>query len=241
MRPVLRGPNPRTGDYENYREAFEDLAGRIGMYCSYCERYIPTQLAVEHIQPKALPQYAHLTGRWDNFLLGCVNCNSTKGKKDVVLAEVLLPDRDNTAAAYLYAMDGRIVVSEHVPEPVRTMARKTLEMVGLDKQPRDPLPPNESLVAKDRYEQRLQAWSMAQDCRNDYLAGPSEELRRMICRLARVQGFFSIWMAVFAEDVAIRKLLIDTFEGTAADCFDETTSLPVSPRPATELEGGSKI
>src|SRR5271157_2553705 len=105
MRPVLRGNSPQAADYDNYRDAFGELTGRIGMFCSYCERRIPTQLAVEHIQPKGLPAYAHLQGRWENFLLGCVNCNSTKGDKDVVLADVLLPDRDNTAAAYEYTMD----------------------------------------------------------------------------------------------------------------------------------------
>lgn len=73
MRPVVRGASPQAGDFKNYRDAFAELAGRIGMFCSYCERRIATQLAVEHIQPKAL--YEHLQGRWDNFLLGCVNCN----------------------------------------------------------------------------------------------------------------------------------------------------------------------
>src|SRR5271157_6059904 len=109
MRPVLRGNSPQAADYDNYRDAFGELAGRIGMFCSYCERRIATQLAVEHIQPKGLPAYAHLQG--------CVNCNSTKKDKDVVLAEVLLPDRDNTAAAYEYTMDGHITVPAPLAEP----------------------------------------------------------------------------------------------------------------------------
>ncbi len=99
------------GEYDNHRDAFEELTARIGMFCSYCERRIPTFLAVEHIQPKGLLAYAHLRGTWDNFLLGCVNCNSTKGDQDVVPAELLLPDRDNTAAAYEYTMDGTITIS----------------------------------------------------------------------------------------------------------------------------------
>src|SRR5579863_9385903 len=105
MRPVVRGDSPQANDYEDYRDAFPDLAARIGRFCSYCERRIATSLAVEHIQPKGVPAYQHLEGRWDNFLMGCVNCNSTKGDEDVILSEVLLPDRDNTAAAYVYTMD----------------------------------------------------------------------------------------------------------------------------------------
>lgn len=73
MRPIERGPSPRATDFDDYRDAFPELASRLGSYCSFCERRIPTNLAVEHIQPKALPAYAALVGRWDNFLLACVN------------------------------------------------------------------------------------------------------------------------------------------------------------------------
>jgi 5-methylcytosine-specific restriction endonuclease McrA len=78
MRPIRRGLSPRTSDFEEYQSAQPYLAGRLDTYCSYCERRIATNLAVEHIQPKGRPAYANLIGRWDNFLLACVNCNSTK-------------------------------------------------------------------------------------------------------------------------------------------------------------------
>ncbi len=41
---------------------------------------IATNLAVEHIQPKDDERYPELEGSWDNYLLGCVNCNSTKSR-----------------------------------------------------------------------------------------------------------------------------------------------------------------
>ena len=74
MRPVLRGDSPQTGDFDDYRDAFGELASRIGIFCSYCERRIATQVAVEHIQPKDGP-FGHpdLERRGENFLLGCVN------------------------------------------------------------------------------------------------------------------------------------------------------------------------
>ena len=57
---------------------------------------------MEHIQPKARPEYAHLEKVWANFLPGCTNCNSAKSKKPVDLASYLMPDRDNTFSAFSY-------------------------------------------------------------------------------------------------------------------------------------------
>ncbi|MEM8995751.1 MAG: HNH endonuclease [Acidobacteriota bacterium] len=74
------GGAPEVVDFEDYADAKADLVSRLGLFCSYCERAINTNLAVEHIQPKkgdfGRPD---LAGRWENFLLACVNCNSTKG------------------------------------------------------------------------------------------------------------------------------------------------------------------
>ena len=241
MRPVLRGNSPQVPDYDNYRDAFGELAGRIGMFCSYCERRIATQLAVEHIQPKGLAAYTHLQGRWDNFLLGCVNCNSTKGDTDVVLAEVLLPDRDNTAAAYEYTLDGKIAILRRLNVPERRMAERTLTMTGLDKRASTVVDSNGQLVAIDRVTQRMEVWLIAQESKNDLHANPSDELRRQIARTATAHGFFSIWMTVFSDNVAVRKLLIEAFPGTAADCFDAKSTDIISPRPLNGLANGSKI
>lgn len=241
MRPVTRGDSPQTPDYDNYRDAFPELVSRMGMFCAYCERRIATQLAVEHIQPKGLPEYAHLQGRWDNFLLGCVNCNSTKGDKDVILSDVLLPDRDNTAAAYEYTMDGKIVVRAAITSGQREMAQRTLSLVGLDRRLSEVIDANGRLVAIDRAAQRMETWLIAQESWNDLQANPSDQLRRQIVRTAVAQGFFSIWMTVFEDNLVIRRLLIQEFVGTAMDCFDAEATAVVSPRPASGLANGSKI
>jgi uncharacterized protein (TIGR02646 family) len=228
-------------DYENYRDAFGELVSRIGMFCSYCERRIATQLAVEHIQPKRLPAYRHLKGRWENFLLGCVNCNSTKGDKDVVLSEVLLPDRDNTAAAYDYTRDGKITVQIGLTPQQQEMARRTLSLTGLDKRVSEVNDSNGRRVAMDRMAQRMEIWLIAEDSRSDLQAQPTDEFRRQVARTATGHGFFSIWMTVFRDDAAVRKMLIDEFTGTAIDCFDEDTTQCISPRPANSLAGGGKL
>ena len=74
MRPIDRGPAPRA--YAEYGDSIGDLVDRLGRYCSYCERRLPTHLAVEHMAPKSLHEGRELD--WCNFLLGCVNCNLSK-------------------------------------------------------------------------------------------------------------------------------------------------------------------
>jgi len=241
MRPVLRGVSPQSSDYKNHRDAFGELSSRLGMFCSYCERRIATLLAVEHIQPKDLPAYKLLKGCWDNFLLGCVNCNSTKKDKDVILAKFLLPDRDNTAAAYEYTKDGKISIQTGLTSAQQRMAEGTLTLVGLDKPVSQVIDSNGELVAVDRVAQRMEVWLIALESKKDLQANPNEAFRRQVVRTAIGHGFFSIWMKVFEDDIETRKLLISEFVGTAADCFDPVTTTVVRPRPVNGLSDGGKL
>ena len=249
MRPINRRASPRTLDFDNYREAFPELQSRLGPYCSYCERRVATQLAVEHIQPKGLPQYARLVGTWDNFLLACVNCNGTKSDKDVILSAVFLPDRDNTGAAFIYTMDGNVSPSPRLNPAQRQMAMDTLALTGLAKGPNQALDENGKIVAIDRISQRMEVRLIARDSKEELLASPTAAMRRQILRTAQGHGFFSIWMEVFADDVAMRRLFIEGFTmngeffgfpGTAVDCYDAHTN-PTIPRPHNGLPQGGKI
>ncbi len=250
MRPINRRPGPQILDFENYRDAFPELQSRLGPYCSYCERRIPTQLAVEHIQPKGLKRYEHLKGRWDNFLLGCVNCNGTKTDKDVALDKVFLPDRDNTFFAFTYTKDGQVLPSPNLNDDARRrIALHTLALTGLDKGPNEVMDENGKIVAIDRYNQRKEIWLVALESKEDLRDAPTPQMKRQIVRTAQGHGFFSIWMEAFADDAEMRRMLIDGFDrngefygfpGTARDCFDPTGQ-PVSPRPHNGLDGGSKV
>lgn len=243
MRPIRRRASPLPHDFDDYRDAFTFLFSRLGGYCSYCERKIVTQLAVEHIQPKALAKYAHLIGRWDNFLLGCVNCNSTKGDRDVNPEEVLLPDRDNTFHAFTYEMDGSLHPAAS-SAAVQAMAANTLALVGLDKRASQVWDENGKLVAIDRMSQRMEAWLQALEAKSDIESNPGNTaVRRSVVRLAEAKGFFSIWMAVFVGDIDMRNRLIDAFAGTReSNCFDAVTTEPISPSPNLDaLPHGGKI
>lgn len=239
MRPINRRASPQILDFDNYREAFPELQSRLGPYCSYCERRIATQLAVEHIQPKGLPQYEQLKGRWDNFLLACVNCNGTKSDKDVVLSQVYLPDRDNTFFAFIYSKEGEVLPSPNLNAQQHQLAVDTLALTGLDKGPNEVLDENGKIVAIDRFNQRKEIWLVAISSKEDLRDNPTIQMRRQIVKMAQDHGFFSIWMQVFEGDIEMRRMLIEGFNrngeffgfaGTAHDCFDANTQ-PVTAKP----------
>lgn len=257
MRPVRRGVNPIGRDFADYADAKTDLVSRIGSgwyediqvanYCSYCERPISTNLAVEHVQPKGLKvgliqPYAHLQGRWENFLLACVNCNSTKGDQNVVLSDLLLPDRDNTFVAFEYEKDGTVSVA--VTGPLAMLAAKTLAITALDKASTQNVDDNKQAIALERVGQRMNAWLLAQSAKQDVDAEPNNQrVRNGAVRTALAHGFFSVWMKVFHNDVDMRKRLINAFRGTdGSGCFDTVTTAPISPAPNPDgLANGGKL
>lgn len=244
MRPIRRGDAPQPDDYTDYKDAKSDLVARLGPYCSFCERPVVTQLAVEHIQPKGLPAYAHLTGSWNNFLLACVNCNSTKKDKDVDPSNVLLPDRDNTFAAFQYLADGTVEPSaEATQNGLRTQADSTLRLTGLDKAALSTPDENGKQVALDRMSQRMEAWLAAVEAKSDLQSNPTNHLLcDYIIKLAEKTGFFSVWMTVFTNHPMMLSRLIDSFSGTkGSGCFD-ANGVAISPAPNPDgLPGGGKI
>ncbi len=244
MRPVRRGASPQPDDFAPYKDAQPHLIARMGRYCSYCERRIATQLAVDHIQPKGVAAYADLIGRWENYLLACVNCNSTKKDKNVGLGDVLLPDRDNTSAAFAYLADGRVEPKVCLAPAVFLKARDTLALTGLDKKIGLALDENGKQVAIDRVSQRMEVWATAEVTRSDVTSSPGNDaVRRLAVRVALGHGFFSIWMRVFDDDPEMRNRLIDAFEGTRdSGCFDPVTTESVSPAPNPDgLAFGGKL
>jgi hypothetical protein len=232
----MRGVSPQQNDFANYRDAFGPLQGRLGPYCSFCERRIVTQLAVEHIQPKDPDRYPELEGSWDNYLLACVNCNSTKGRKDVRLELIYLPDRDNTLAAFTYLPDGSIRPAQAGDR----IAADTLALTGLDKSVRHVFDENGRLIAADRINQRMEAWLTARRAKDRLRSNPNADLEDTIVELATKDGFFSVWMTVFANMPDMRRRFIEAFPGTASDCFNANLD-HVSPRPGNVLPHGGKI
>lgn len=245
MRPVRKGSSPTQGDFNKYEDAKPDLISRLGGYCSYCERRVPTNLAVEHLEPKDGEHgKPALKNKWSNFLLACVNCNSTKSDKQVEFDKLFFPDRDNTFYAFHYLPDGAIEPADYLSDNDKLIAQSTLKLIGLDKNQQVSTDSNKKQVALDRVSQRISAWAKAETSRTLLNDSDTPLLRSYIAMATATSvGYFSVWMTVFENDSDMKLRLIQAFEGTeASGCFDMITGNPITPAPNPDLlQNGGKI
>jgi uncharacterized protein (TIGR02646 family) len=225
MRPVDRGNTPldlagQPKIYRRYQQARDDLIDRLGEYCCYCGMELDSSLAVEHVKPKKLHPDLELS--WENFLLGCTNCNSIKGAKEVDLDDFYWPDRDNTMLAFEFLEGGVVRPHPDLTPQQRARAEATIKLTGLDR-----VPGNDPEAKDRRWRNRREAWDMAVESLNDLRqiedqqASESPPVRRITARLAYANGFWSVWMTVFRDDADMRQRLIEIFPGTCSDCFDD--------------------
>jgi len=229
MRPVERGLDP--GGYSRYGLAYRSLVGRIGRYCSFCEAGLKNG-HVEHVLPKQ--PYPQFELSWDNFLLSCCNCNSTKGVWPTPAAggraAALWPDADNTARAFVYAPHLPPAVEPSLPAPLSALAQAVLDHTGVDRHPGHPGWSEKD----DRWELRDEAWGCALQSQADLAANDTPFHRTTIAALAAGKGFWSVWRAVFAADQDMLQRIDEAFQGTAPSCFLPVTRQPV-PRPGGRL------
>ncbi|KDN96589.1 hypothetical protein EI16_10065 [Hydrogenovibrio marinus] len=253
MRPVRRNNSPQATNFNDYADAKPHLIGRISKgknvrglhlasYCSYCERPIPTSLAVEHIEPKKGPfGKPQLETVWTNFLLACVNCNSTKGDKQVIFSDLFFPDRDNTFFAFEYKADGTVIPNPSLSARHQITAKKTLDLCGLRKKKSQG---KKTDIALERVGQRMQIWGQAEDSLVDYRKDPANNaVVNGIVNLMVATGFFSVWMAVFDDIPEMKVRFIQAISGTEeSGCFDMADGSVISPHPnADNLQDGGKI
>lgn len=223
MRPVDKGASPALA-FAEYGDAIGDLEGRLGRYCSYCERRLETHLAVEHVQPKSLVPGLALT--WANFLLACVNCNSCKGNTPVNVPDYLWPDLDNTLRAFRYSAGGLVDVDPTISPPLHTLAATLRSLVGLDRVPGAAVEPTENDL---RWNRRREAWDKAARARQRLMVSDTVELREQIAETAQESGMFSIWWEVFSADIDMRRRLRLAFVGTCATSFNAEEDLQARP------------
>jgi len=221
MRPVDRGAAPRA--FSEYGEALPELWDRLGRFCSYCGRFIPSGLAVEHKRPRR--HYPNEELAWTNFLLGCLNCNSSKGHPKVVLDRYLWPDTDNTLRAFNYSQDGRISASRSISKRLRRKANRTIRLLGLDKHPGGHREPTDRDL---RWSDRRVEWAKALECKADLRGHDTPRQRELIVKLAS-SGIFSVWWAVFEGDRDMRLRLRSAFVGTCPNSFDANENLQARP------------
>jgi uncharacterized protein (TIGR02646 family) len=216
MRSVEKGGHPKGDDgqpieFGAYGDAAPYLKERIGRWCSFCERWIATNLAVEHKLPKKT--YPELELDWANFLLACTNCNSTKGTREQGVASPLWPDEHRTSAMFEYFESGAIRPADAISETDKTRVRALLKLVGLDKQPKQ-------MGAGDhRFFDRLECWSQVRGSLEDLKDNPTPKMRDRIVSTAvnSKYGGYSIWTTVFAHDADMLARLAAAHPGTRTD------------------------
>lgn len=221
MRPIEKwnpGQNGVKATYNPWSNAKEKLAENLGEYCSFCEKPVSDEaLHVEHIQPKGLPKYDSLKYDWNNFLLSCQRCNGpdNKGVKDVIINEIHLPNRNNTALSISYGDYGMVVINPALKGQSKTKAQKLIDLVGLEMMPGVP-----DYKRKDkRWERRKNIWELAVRYYDKYQTELVTDVQ-IIVDLAIATGFWSVWYSVFKGIPEILKPLIEQFPGTSLQCFD---------------------
>jgi uncharacterized protein (TIGR02646 family) len=216
MRPVNKGVAPRA--YADYKEAGPDLQDRLGNYCSYCERYIETHLAIEHIQPKSLNP--GLAADWANFLLGCSHCNSCKGAVPINVADYYWPDSDNTLRALAYLPGGLVIPNPARSPTEQAKAQATIRLVGLDKDPGNPDLNRMPTKSDRRWRRRAEVWALAIKDKDRLAKHDTDIVRELIVENAVGRGMFSIWWTVFAGDKDMRRRFRLAFKNTEINCFN---------------------
>ncbi|MDP2125734.1 MAG: HNH endonuclease [Pseudohongiella sp.] len=224
MRPVTRTVARKT--YAKYQDAIGDLEDCFGRYCSYCERPFLAALAVEHVSPKSIDPARETD--WNNFLMACPNCNSTKGDTATNDQDFLWPDRDNTLRAIEYKAGGLVEPSSDLDPHIKQKATALIELVGLDRHPGKP-PAKQPTDRDRRYMDRELAWGIAERTRRTLANNNNDEIRELIVDTAKSSGFFSIWVAAFQDDPDMRRRLVEAHAGTAEDCFENDWTLKSRP------------
>lgn len=223
MRPVIRGESPKDDNgetiaFKTYQQARGELIKRIGEVCSYCEMHLDASLAVEHMLPKQPPGHtAPIADRelaWDNMLLACTNCNSTKSNKEIHLTDYIWPDRDNTFLALTYKEGG---IVEATPGTNSIRAGRIIKLVGLNVIPTSG---EQAREASDRrWNNRREAWEIATRSR-ERLAILNNDPTMQEQIVDGISGYWSIWMTVFKDNQEMLGRIIKKLPGTDTNYFD---------------------
>lgn len=240
MRPVLKWKpgdsipsNPTDtvkASYNPYGTAETVLEENLGSYCSYCEVF-SSDLDVEHVIPRS--QDPSLENSWDNFLLACRRCNGkdNKGTTPVTPSDLYLPHLNNTFYALEYLEGGLVQVhSKNSLTPAQKVkAQKLIDLVKLDKYPGNLKYPAGFPPRDKRWSHRRTAWELAKKKKAQYDAGSLSE--KDIVDYAKTKGFFSVWLTIFENDLAVRQKLINGFSGTDDSSFDSATTASIFRNP----------
>lgn len=217
MRPVNKGTAPKS--YANYKDAKDDLADKIGRYCSYCEMKVWNSIEVEHVIPR---NNGGDPTSWSNFLLSCRYCNGIKNDRNISRTGYFWPDTDNTLRAFTYREGQSISADSNLSQNDKDLALSTIDLMGLDREPGALHEPSD---ADTRWRSRYETWQLANASYTDWQTCQTAEMKFQIVRTAIGTGHFSIWMEVFKNHTNIREELIKQFIGTDTTSFKDGVAI----------------
>lgn len=233
MRPVVKCASAQD-DYPNYRDALDDLADRIGLFCSYCEQPIRHAPEIEHVQPKSLKP--ELECKWKNLLIACTSCNRTKRTKSVGLAQVAMPDTDSTFRGLEFFEGGRIGLFPDLTDAQTQLMRHVVRLVRLDRHPDAKDKGDQPRDRDKRADLRRDVWDTASRCLGHYEEQREKNpwIRNLIAdEIVPPRGFFSVWMTVFRDPPDMLKRFNQAIPGTDSGFFDDEGQ--AVPRPGGRL------
>jgi uncharacterized protein (TIGR02646 family) len=227
--------NSEEAETSNFEELETSISNYYYCYCSYCERRIDYKdIHIEHKLPKDEESaYPEKRGDWDNFLLACNSCDSTKrhamekewqlekGKNPPNIDEVLdayyWPDQDNTICLFEYERGGLISINKYLTNYQQEKVEKTLNLTGITRL--------KNYKDEDNFllDARREEWRKAQRQLKKFerhhksqMIEDIEEDYKDIIDIVKGTGFWSVWMTVFQDYPKMQKKLIEAFPGT---CF----------------------
>ncbi len=215
---------------EDYQKVSDLLGGVIKNETNnpVYKAYLDTNaLTIEHILPRK-EEYPDRASDWDNFLLACHSCNSSKGSK-----APLSPYRDmyywphlhNTALAFEYGTALPFVKPSDILN--RTQRAKAIRLIRLYRLNKQVTVFGES---DPRWLEKMQTLKYAIDSLIEY--HHKQITLDTIVRLACSSGFISIWLTVFTDVVAVKRSLIScsAFHLNGSNFFDDQLE-PVARNP----------
>ncbi|MEI7695546.1 MAG: HNH endonuclease [Chlorobium sp.] len=212
MRPIKKGNWPVTPvhgkrvTFTDWTKAIPFLKERTGSYCHLCEMKVTNALAIEHIMPRKM--YPERESDWDNFLLACHSCNSSKGSKMPSTPYENMyywPHLHNTIFVFEYGTVLPFVKpSDTLNRNQRAKAVRLIRLYSLNKQV------TASGESDPRWLEKMQTLKNAIDSLIEY--HHKQITLDSIVRLACSSGFISIWLAVFTEEEEVKKSLISSSE-----------------------------
>jgi hypothetical protein len=181
---------------------------------------VTNALAIEHIQPKK--HFPWLADVWDNFLLICSYCNSSKLDEVSFPRDYVWPDQDDTHIVFEYLPLSATVISKtDLTDEDKRRSQNTLRLYGLQKE-------KTATGAMDtRFAERLRASNIAIKRLLEYTANKATV--DAIVDSAESTGFFSVWLKVFERFPEVRRALIEcpSFYLTGKGFFDQNLQ-PIS-------------